>query len=145
MRHAILPVRAVLDTNVYLSGLLFGGKPADVVASGLAGSYSIVSSMPILIELRDKLEERFGWELSETIELLEGIVPTLDVVDVPGTLIAVPEDPDDNPIVETAIVGKAAYIVTGDKHLLRLHRFQNIEIVTVDAFTSILREKDEGE
>lgn len=138
MKHAILSVRAVLDTNVYLSGILFGGKPADVVASGLGGAYNIVSSMPILIELRDKLEERFGWKSSETIELLETIVPALEVVDVPGTLLAVPADPDDNPIVETAIVGKAAYIVTGDKHLLRLNRYQGIGIVTVDAFTSIL-------
>lgn len=39
-------LRAVLDTNVYLSGLLFGGRPAVLVSEGLFGSYRIVCSPP---------------------------------------------------------------------------------------------------
>jgi predicted nucleic acid-binding protein len=44
------------------------------------------------------------------------------------------QDPDDNRILEAAVAGSADVIVTGDKHLLRMHPFRGIEILKVDAF-----------
>ena len=51
----------------------------------------------------------------------------------------VSEDPDDNIVLNTAYTGRAAYIVTGDKHLLVLKKFKNIEIVTVTKMLEIVK------
>jgi uncharacterized protein len=53
-------------------------------------------------------------------------------------------DPDDNIVLGTAVSGRAAFIVTGDRHLLELERFEGIQIITVDAALKILQaEKSE--
>ena len=137
MTHDTPLLRAVLDTNVYLSGLLFGGKPAAMVSEGLIGTYRIVCSVPILSELREKLEEKFGWSSKETQSLLQSLLPAMAIVDIPGTLRAVPADPKDNPIVETALVGYAGHIVTGDTHLLRIGQYRDITIVSIDQFSRL--------
>lgn len=130
--------RSVLDTNVYLSGLLFGGRPAALVEEGLLGSFTIVCSVPILSELREKLELKFHWSPRNTQSLIQSLLPAMTIVDIPGTLHAVPADPKDNPIIETAIVGGAEYVVTGDMHLLRLGRYDTIQIVTIERFFRLL-------
>lgn len=61
MKPATKRPRVVLDTNVYLSGLLFGGKPAKLVSKGILGEFQIVVSQPILVELGEKLIEKFSW------------------------------------------------------------------------------------
>lgn len=134
-------LRAVLDTNVYLSGLLFGGRPATLVSEGLFGSYRIICSVPILSEFREKLEEKFGWSPKETQVLLQSLLPAMSIVDIPGTLHAVPADPEDNPIIETALVGNAGYVVTGDAHLLRLRQYDDVRIVSIDQFFRLLAEQ----
>ena len=131
-------LRSVLDTNVYLSGILFGGRPAALVNEGLFGAYRIVCSIPILSELREKLEGKFGWSTKETQSLLQSLIPAMSIVDIPGTLHAVPADPKDNPIVETALIGNAGHIVTGDAHLLRLRQYDDVHIVTIDEFFRLL-------
>lgn len=138
MNPATVPVRAVLDTNVFLSGLLFGGGPAHIVSRGLAGDFTIVCSLPIVAELREKLETSFDWPSEEVERLLRAIIPAMEVVDVPGTLRAVSKDPDDNPIIETALVGGASYVVTGDKHLLQIGTYHGVAIVTVVSFRARL-------
>ena len=46
-----------------------------------------------------------------------------------GTIDVIKEDPSDNRVLETAILGKVDYLVTGDKHLLRLHEFEGFKII----------------
>lgn len=75
-------LRAVLDTNVYLSDLLFGGRPAALVNEGLFGSYRIVCSVPILFEFREKLESKFGWSPKETQSLLQSLLLAMSIVGV---------------------------------------------------------------
>jgi predicted nucleic acid-binding protein len=57
---------------------------------------------------------------------------------VTSHLKAVLEDPDDDIIVNTAFCGKADYLVTGDRHLLTLEKFKDIQIVTVSQMIEIL-------
>lgn len=140
MTRDIRRPRSVLDTNVYLSGLLFGGRPATLVEDGLLGSYTIVCSVPTLSELREKLELKFHWSPGDTQSLLQSLLPAMTIVDIPGTLRAVPLDPKDNPIVETALVGNAGYIVTGDMHLLRLRQYDDVHIATIEEFFRLLED-----
>jgi putative PIN family toxin of toxin-antitoxin system len=61
-----------------------------------------------------------------------------EVVAITGQLKVVVDDPDDDKVIECAVVGKADYIVTGDHHLLVLGQYGNISIVKAAQFISIL-------
>jgi putative PIN family toxin of toxin-antitoxin system len=61
-----------------------------------------------------------------------------EVVAITGQLKVVVDDPDDDKVIECAVVGKADYIVTGDRHLLTLGQYSNISIVKAAQFISIL-------
>ncbi|MFM7876239.1 MAG: putative toxin-antitoxin system toxin component, PIN family, partial [Microcystis panniformis] len=54
----------------------------------------------------------------------------------------VPNDPDDDMIIECAIAGKATHIITGDKHLLSLVEYQNIQIVKAKDFLDFLTQNN---
>jgi predicted nucleic acid-binding protein len=56
-------------------------------------------------------------------------------------LDAVPQDRDDNAILECALASKSDYIITSDKHLLRLKRYGGADIVTPAAFLTLLRQR----
>ena len=58
--------------------------------------------------------------------------------DIPRTLDAVPRDPDDNAVLESALEGNAKYVVTGDLDLLELKNFRGIEIVRASEFLNIV-------
>jgi predicted nucleic acid-binding protein len=61
------------------------------------------------------------------------------VTSVSGNLKVILKDPDDNIVLLTAVNGKADYIISGDKHLLTLRKFEGIEIVTISQMLEILR------
>jgi uncharacterized protein len=71
---------------------------------------------------------RLPWEVREFSRLVE----------ISGTFKAVPDDPDDDMVVECAVVGNATHIVTGDKHLLSLTSHQSIAIVKAAGFVALL-------
>ncbi len=60
------------------------------------------------------------------------------LVEIPGVLRAVPKDADDDMVVECAVIARATHIVTGDKHLLSLTKYQNISIVKAADFLQYL-------
>ena len=65
------------------------------------------------------------------------------VVDLPPALRSyVTADPGDNPIIQTALTGKADCVVTADKALLALGKVQDVEIISLDDFASRLPQED---
>jgi len=66
------------------------------------------------------------------------LVRRATVVQAGSDLKVVAEDPDDDVVLSTAVNGKADYIVSGDKHLLKIGKFKNIRIVTVGEFIPII-------
>ncbi|MBM3747235.1 MAG: putative toxin-antitoxin system toxin component, PIN family [Acidobacteria bacterium] len=126
-------IRAVADTNVYISAFNFGGMPLRILRLAQDGAFILCLSPPILEETREVLRLRFGWSEAETRRALDPILEVARVTE-PNVRVAVAEDPDDNRILECAQEAGAQFIVTGDHHLLRLKRFQGAEIVTPRAF-----------
>lgn len=59
-----------------------------------------------------------------------------DMVFISGSLIIIEDDPKDNMVLETAIMGDAEYIVTGDKHLLKVRQCGNVKIMKTSQFLS---------
>jgi uncharacterized protein len=130
------PEKVVLDTNVLLSAVLFGGKPAMLVDWVRSGRLRAVSSLYILREFQDVLVgPRFGIDARLAEELAVELAGMMEVVPVGRPRDSWAADPADDPIIETALQGGASLIVTGDKRLLET-RVAGIGIVTVAEMVS---------
>jgi putative PIN family toxin of toxin-antitoxin system len=118
-------VRLVLDTNVVVSALLWGGMPFRLIESATAGDVELVTSPALLEELRGVLRRpRFIARLAQqqasverAIALYAELAVNVSPVDTPRV---VPADAADYQVVAAAVAGGAAFIVSGDRHLLEL-------------------------
>ncbi|QLH83941.1 putative toxin-antitoxin system toxin component, PIN family [Halosimplex pelagicum] len=130
-------MRAVLDTNVLISGVIATGVPHDVLVAGFDGTYDLVASAETLAEFRETLRkypDRFGMSDSEIRREVETVRYFAEFVDPDPDIAAVPADPDDDKFVEAAVAGDVAYLVSGDRHLLDLDEFRGVDIVTPRTF-----------
>ena len=120
----------VYDTNVLISGMIWGGVPYDCIALAQQGKVEGVTCDEILDEFVDKLTIKFGFSLDDASEVVTELLDFLHVVEITNKFKGVTVDPDDNMIIECAVVGEATHIVTGDqKYLLPLENYQGILIV----------------
>jgi putative PIN family toxin of toxin-antitoxin system len=126
--------RVTLDSNVYLSGFVFGGKPKRVLEMAIDGEIEVAVSDPIIQEVRRHLLGKFGWSEPRAAEAIEGITEFAKHVTPTEAIDTVPTDPDDNRVLECAVSAGSQTIVTGDDDLLRLVAFRGIEIVRVADF-----------
>jgi len=127
-------MRAVLDTNILISGFLFGGMPRTIVETCLGGGFTLVTSGVLLDELEEKLQGKFAVPLVMRSVFIGRLKSRGCVVEPDFELDVVAEDPDDNRVIECAVGGKADCIVSGDKHLLRLSSYEGIAILTARQF-----------
>lgn len=132
-------MRVVVDTNVLISALLADGKPRRRVAL-LIETGQLVSSPKILAELADVASrEKFaGVRQSRVTSFLSILSRGAIMVSVKPVKKIVGEDPDDDVVLGTALAGGAPYVVSGDRHLLDLGRFEGVRIVTVEEMLRIL-------
>jgi putative PIN family toxin of toxin-antitoxin system len=128
-------MRVVIDTNVLISALLFDGNPEKLVLATLAGSNQLVLSPYIIIETTRILETKFKVN-PENLELLQQLLTESEQVYFEPFLHIITDEPD-NRIVETAVKGRANYIVTGDKLLLALKQYVSIKIVSIKEYLEI--------
>ena len=127
----------VYDTNVLISGMVWGGIPYDCIELAQQGKVEGVTCDEILNEFEDKLTAKLGFSPSDAAEIVTGLLDFLQIVEVPNCLKGVTADPDDDMIIECAVVWGATHIVTGDqKHLLPLGNYQGILIVKPADFLS---------
>ena len=126
-------MRAVIDTNIFYSGLTSGGKPALVLDAMASPGRTMISSEELLAELQDVLSRKLMWPQRSVDLTLDRIRKTAEMVN-PEFDLTDCVDPDDNRILEAAVEGRADCIVSGDKHLLRLKTFRGIEILTAHDF-----------
>jgi len=128
-------IRVVLDTNILISAILFGGKPRQVLERVIRGEIRLCMSEAILEELKGVLRRsKFSYSIEAIQVILTELTSLSDFVNPSKTIRVVPEDPDDNRILECAVEAEANYIITGDLHLLRLSRYQDIEVLNAGAF-----------
>ena len=128
---ATAPERVVLDTNVLLSAVLFGGGPLTLLELARSGRLWAASSEYILDEFKRVLtSRRFGLSPSLVEQMIdEMLLFTCQVTPDTGA-VRWTSDPQDDPVVETAIAAQAAFLVTGDHHLLEA-RIRGVKVVTV--------------
>lgn len=122
--------RIVLDTNVIISALLFGGNPRKVFLKAITGEIRVGISPDLLGELQGVLARKKFNLTEEFIEaVMDEINSLFDVVFPRQTIVLIEKDPDDNRVLECALEYKADAIISGDEHL-GLAVFQDIPILT---------------
>ena len=136
------PRRAVLDTNVVLSALVFGKGPAAQLRSAWQrGDFvPLVCTATVQELVRVLTYPKFQLDAQSQHELLADYPPHSVVVDLPDPLPAAPacRDPMDLPFLHLAVAGRADFLVTGDADLLVLAGKLRPRIVPPDAFLKTL-------
>lgn len=132
-----MATRVVFDTNILISALLsLNGAPFRCIALARSGLVQSVTCSEILDEFAEKLRTKFAFAEERVLQAVGEIRGCSEVVVVPGILRVVADDPDDDVVIECAVVGEASIIVSGDKHLRSLAHYQTIPILTAADFLS---------
>jgi putative PIN family toxin of toxin-antitoxin system len=136
-------IRAVFDTNVLVSARLsLLGNPARCLALANLRQIESITCHPILDEFVKKLISKFDYEPLRAAEAAEQVRKISRLVELGEMPRLVPDDPDDDKIVQCALIGGASHIVSGDKHLLALKSYQAIGILRPADFLSLAAEAD---
>lgn len=146
-----MAIRAVLDTNIWVSALLNpSGFPAEILNAFRRGDFLAVISEPIIAEIADvlsrpRIKDKYGITEADILELLILIEERCEHVLLSGD-VHVCRDPEDNSVIETAIKGQAAYIVTRDddikfdKNVEAFLAQNNIAPISTARFLAMLKE-----
>jgi len=138
-------VRLVLDTNIALSGLLWGGAPQRLIEAAEQQRITLVSSTPLLAELQGVLARpKFAAQLAKrglrSADLFEGYAALVGNVTPLSTPRVVPTDPDDDHVIACALAAHADAIVSGDRDLLDLPDFRDIPILTASQALALIEQ-----
>lgn len=127
-------MRVVVDTNVLISGTFFGGRPGQIVEAAAQGYISVVATPEIVTEYMDIAQEMVARKQGTLqLDAFQIFLSKLELVNQ-VTPVSVCRDPDDDKFLSCAIDGRALWIVSGDKDLLTIGSYRNIEIITASEF-----------
>ncbi|MGE0526591.1 MAG: putative toxin-antitoxin system toxin component, PIN family [Bdellovibrionales bacterium] len=133
-------LKACIDTNIWISGVVFSGKPAEIVTAAFNRKFTVISSKVILEEIERNLLGKFSFGRKNTRKMINRILQVADLYEPTGSVKVIPANHADNLVLETAALGRAKYLVTGDKeHLLPLGIFRNVKIVDAAEFLGALK------
>ena len=124
-------MRAILDTNVFVSGIFWEGNfCSQIIDKWRNKEFELVGSVEILDELVKTLKD-FKIQMPE--EMIEDwrnlIIENSVIVEPTIKLNVIRDDPDDNKFLEAGISGNVDLVISQDKHLLNLRDYQGIKIV----------------
>ena len=129
--------RVILDTNVLLSGIFFGGVPGRILAAWQDDRLELVLSPAILAEYHEAgaaLAVRYAGIAAPLEAILVLIAQTATIVDAPELPTGVSADRDDDKFLACAMAAQVSLIVSGDKHLLRVSGWGGVTIITPRQF-----------
>jgi len=136
--------KVVIDTNVIISAFGWDGHPEEIIKLVNKGKIENFTSIEMINELSNAIKyPRLKFPESLQAEIIETIFSISSIVNVNQSLKIIDEDPGDNKVIECALSAKAEFIISGDKHLLELKKFKEIEILTPSEFL-IKRVKNEN-
>jgi putative PIN family toxin of toxin-antitoxin system len=127
-------MRVVFDTNIFISALTHpGGRADDAMMRIINGEDTLAISREIIDEVLTVLARKFSKDAEALSRVAVNLVGMGELVS-PSEKLAVLDDEADNRILECAVAGKAEAIVTGDKAMLMLKRYQNIKIIALSGY-----------
>ena len=135
-------MKAVFDTNIFISAFVIPGSQGDqAFLLARRKRFDLYTSVAILTETANKLREKFD-QSEDDIKLALRLISRAAKVLQPAARLKVLSDGPDNRILECAVEAGADIIVTGDRHLLKLKKFQNIPIIRLADFLRMFPEEN---
>jgi putative PIN family toxin of toxin-antitoxin system len=143
MQKLPFPLKTVIDTNVFISGLISEkGESASLIDNWRKGNFILISSAQLIDEFlevanRPYIKEKYNIKK----EQIEGLVKTIykKAIRVKGLYeVTKSEDPKDDMFLACALEGKADYLVSLDPHLINLKYYYGVQIVIVEQFLRLL-------
>ena len=131
-----MPERIVFGTNIWISGLLWRGKPYQCLLLARGQAVQHVYCTEMVAELSEKLRDTFGFSENRIRAVLFDFRRVSERVEISGEIQAIADDPDDDKFIECALVAGASAIVSGDHHLLELCEYEGIPILSATDFLS---------
>lgn len=131
-------MKIVIDTNVIISAIFFGGQPRRILEHLFKDDFSAFVSPEIVkeyIETYNEIHRKYNDKGNSAI--LQKIVEKSEMIS-PEIKINVCRDPDDNKFISCALQAKCLYIVGGDNDLLSLGKVEEVEIIKVGEFLNRL-------
>ena len=127
-------MRIVVDTNVLISGVFFGGMPRKVLSAVIHKEITACATEEIVEEYNEIVQEMITRKQGHlNNDILAPLIGTMEIVES-KTRVELSRDPDDDKFLGCAKDAKALYVVSGDKDLLVLEKFEGIEIITAKEF-----------
>lgn len=139
-------MKIVLDNNVFISGIFWKGPPNQIIKLAEENKVEIYSTFEILKELfgvlqRRKFDKFFEEGKTSREEVSQKILELVRICVAKIKVEVIKEDPPDNYFLACALSSGASFIVSGDKHLLKLKESQDISILTPKEFLKRFNKK----
>jgi uncharacterized protein len=132
-------IKAILDTNVLISGVFWKGPPFEILKAWQEQRFRLAVSPPILDEYRRVLDEMMK---KRPLPVLTSILRIIDLhsemVEPVSFSKPVCSDPDDDKFLEAALAAHAGYVVSGDATLLKVKQYRGIAITRPTQFLDLL-------
>ena len=140
------PLNIVLDTNVYIAAALNPQSILYRLIEDSAAHYlsDYFTSPAILLELQNKLENKFKFPRENVVQWINRIEESVTVIRPLKHVQIITRDPDDNKILECALEAKADLIISADKDLIALKEWEGIKIIHPSSAKYIFPQLDQN-
>jgi len=125
--------KVVVDTNVFISGIVFGGNPRKIILLWLTKKYQCCISPELKAEILGKLKNKFLLS-KENLQEIEEALDALSVKFVPKIKLEICQDPTDNFLLELSEESNADFLISDDKKVLDLKRHKSTKIISPKEF-----------
>lgn len=130
------PIRVLLDTNVIVSAIAFGGIPAEVLGFIIKGELIGITSDTLISEALEVFSKKIGLSHNRVEAFRQMMKHSFHIIH-PKKRISILRDEPDNRVLEAAVEGHCRYIITGDKELLQLTSYKRITIIKPGQFLQL--------
>jgi len=131
--------KIVLDTNILISAFGWKGKQRLIFDKILNREFELIISKKQLRELYRVLSyPKFNFKEEQKLRFMGIIYSIATIVNTFGNIKFIQEDPSDNIILESAVITKADFLISGDEHLLKIKEFNKTKILTASKFLDLI-------
>ena len=140
-------MRVVLDANIFVSAIISPrGVPAHILSAWRDEQFVLVMSRATIAEISrvlgyPKIVKYHGWSEDRVQAFADDLAHVAILTPGELSLAVVSDDPTDDRYLECAVEGNAAYLVSGDHHLLTLGSYEGISILSPRVFLEFLRQQ----
>ncbi len=129
----------VLDTNIFISSVFWEASPYVIINKAINQEIIVFISNDIIEEIKEVLARDFSLEKQEIDDIVDSFVYFTHLIEPKEKVDVVKEDPDDDRILECSVACGAKFIITYNKHLLKLRKFRGAKIILPGEFLRFLK------